>query len=117
MLPGSGLGNQPLFTHAQRQEALPQAVVDLVRPGMQQVLTLQVNARAAQLFREPARIEERRRTSCELLQKLRQQRLEAFIMANRVVCPLQLLDGMHQRFRNVTPAEFAEATSRVRPGG
>jgi hypothetical protein len=51
MLPGAGLRNDALFPHASGQKHLAQAVVDLVRAGMQQVFALQPDAGAAQLLR------------------------------------------------------------------
>ena len=47
------------LAHALRQQALPQAVIDFVRAGVQQVFALEVNLRAAELFRQPLGKEQR----------------------------------------------------------
>ena len=54
VLAGAGLGDDAPLAHAPRQQRLAQAVVDLVRAGVQQVLALEVDARAAQQFRSAA---------------------------------------------------------------
>ncbi len=51
VLARAGLGDDALLAHAPRQQALAERVVDLVRAGVQQVFALQVDLRAAELFR------------------------------------------------------------------
>ena len=55
VLAGAGFGDDAPLAHAPGQQRLAQAVVDLVRAGVQQVLALQVDARAAQLLGQPPR--------------------------------------------------------------
>ena len=43
VLPGAGLGNDTLLTHALRQQPLPERVVDFVGAGMGEVLSLEVD--------------------------------------------------------------------------
>ena len=50
MLARAGFRDDALLAHALRQQALAQRVVDLVGAGVQQVFTLQVNLRAAELL-------------------------------------------------------------------
>ena len=50
MLPRASLGDDALLAHAQTEQRLPYAVVDLVRPGMVQVLSLQVDLRAGSIL-------------------------------------------------------------------
>ena len=50
VLAGAGLGDDALFAHALREQDLAEGVVDLVRAGVEQVLALQVNLRAAELL-------------------------------------------------------------------
>ena len=54
MLPRAGLGDHAMLAHALDQQRLPQAVVDLVRAGVQQVFALQINLRAAQFLASAA---------------------------------------------------------------
>ena len=55
MLPRAGLCDHALLAHALDQQSLPQAVIDLVRAGVQQVFALQINLRAAKFLRQPLR--------------------------------------------------------------
>ncbi len=47
MLAGAGFGDDAFLAHAPREQGLPQAVVDLVRAGVEQILALDVDLRAA----------------------------------------------------------------------
>ena len=60
VLAGAGLGDHARLAHAPREQNLAQAVVDLVRAGVQQVLALDVDARAAQRLGQPPGEVERR---------------------------------------------------------
>jgi hypothetical protein len=51
MLAGSGLRDDALLAHALRKQDLPQAVVDLVRAGVQKVFPFQPDLSAAQVSR------------------------------------------------------------------
>ena len=59
MLPGAGLGDDPRLAHAAGKDDLPQHVVDLVCAGVRQVFALDVDARPAEVFRQPSRIGDR----------------------------------------------------------
>src|SRR5271157_3742142 len=63
VLAGASLGNDAMLAHAAGQQRLSDAVVDLVRAGVQQVFALEVDPRAAKFFRKPLRQEQRRRTA------------------------------------------------------
>jgi len=60
VLPGSRLGDHPAGSHPAGEERLADRVVDLVRPGMRQVLPLQPHFRAPRLA-EPGGVRERGR--------------------------------------------------------
>ena len=53
VLTGSGFGNHLLLAHEAGQQCFAQAVVDLVRTCMVEILALEVDLRAAQLLRQP----------------------------------------------------------------
>ena len=55
MLPRPRLGNDALLPHAPRQQRLTDTVINLVRPRMQQVLTLEINLRVPQRSTQPLR--------------------------------------------------------------
>ena len=104
MLPRARLRDHTLLSHAHGQQALPETVVDLVRAGMQQVFTLQIDARAAQMFGEPRGKLERRGTPREIVQERIQLRLKAVIRARLCIHALEFFERGHQRFRDVTAA-------------
>ena len=97
------------LAHALGKERLPDAVIDLVRARVIQILTLQENARPAQvLFHVQCFIEHRRTTGVvhiEIMQLI----LEAFIILAFFECFLYSLDFIHQDFRNVLSAKFAKS--------
>ena len=53
MLTRAGFGDDALLSHALGEQSLAEAVVDLVRAGVQQVFALQIDLRAAQFLGEP----------------------------------------------------------------
>ena len=53
VLTGPGLGDHPLLAHPLGQQRLAQRVVDLVGPGVVQVLALQINLRPAKMLGQP----------------------------------------------------------------
>jgi hypothetical protein len=67
VLAGAGLGDHPLLLHRSRQQRLAEGVVDLVRAGVQQILALEKDARAAQLLRQAVGEGERRGAADEFL--------------------------------------------------
>ena len=52
VLAGAGFGDDALLAHAHGEERLAEAVVDLVRAGVEKVFALEVNLRAAEVFGE-----------------------------------------------------------------
>ena len=48
VLAGAGLGDDALLAHALGEQALAEAVVDLVRAGVEQVFALEIDLRAAE---------------------------------------------------------------------
>jgi hypothetical protein len=51
VLAGAGLGDDALLAHALREQGLPEGVVDLVRPGVEEVLALEVDLRPPAVLR------------------------------------------------------------------
>ena len=62
-------GDDAAFAHAQRQKALADGVVELVRARVVEVLALEPDLSAAALIAEPAGVIQGRRTSDVVLQK------------------------------------------------
>ena len=61
VLARAGLGDEARLLETSREQRLADRVVDLVRAGVQQVLALQIDLRAAEALGEPAREVEPRR--------------------------------------------------------
>ena len=57
----TGFSDDAVFAHAPRQQRLSDAVVDLVRAGVQQILALDIDLRAALGFAQPLGMIERGR--------------------------------------------------------
>ena len=117
MLAGTGLRNDAGFAHAAGEQNLTNGVVDLMGAGVQQILALEINFRAAELLREPLGEVERRGTTT----KITQQRGEFFskfrILPRGMVFVFQFAQGGHQRLGNKHPAVLAEVASGVGQGG
>ena len=76
MLPGAGLRDDARLAHPPREQNLPQAVIDLVRAGVEQILALEINLRAAQCFAQALGVIERRGTAGVVDEEIRQLRLK-----------------------------------------
>ena len=61
VLARAGLGDDPRLAHLSGQQGLTQHVVDLVRPGVVQVFSLEEEPRAAGVLAEPGGLVQRRR--------------------------------------------------------
>ena len=115
MLARAGLGDDPLLTHAHGQERLAHRVVELVRPGVAQVLALEVDVRAAKVLAEPRRGVEGRRPADERTAMPGQLELELRIGLRLVPHVLQLAQRAHQGLGHVLAAKRPEApVDRVR---
>ena len=66
VLAGAGLGDHARLAHPPREQRLADGVVDLVRAGVVQVLALEVDLRAADLFRPAPRVVDGTRPADEL---------------------------------------------------
>ena len=114
MLAGAGFRDHALLAHAHGEQALPEAVIDFVRAGVEQVFALDINARAAEMLGEP-------RSNCsgvgrpaKFVQQIVEFRLKCGIGARLGVGPLEFFERRHERFGNVASAVRAVAAARVR---
>jgi hypothetical protein len=95
-----GLGNQPGFAHAPGQQTLPQGVVDFVRPGVGQVLPLDIDLRPSQLRGEMPGEIQGRGAAHVILQVPGQLPPELLVAADPPIRRLQLQQGRHQGLRH-----------------
>ena len=101
MLPGPGLGDDAGLAHAHRQQDLPDAIVDLVRAGVVELIALEPHLRAhstrrtvAQRFGQPFGIIEWAGATDIVLEQVVELRLECRIGLCRAVFAVQF---EHQR--------------------
>ena len=113
VLPGTGFRDDSPLAHAHREERLPERVVDLVRAGVREVLTLQEDARAPEACREPRGLVERRRPADVVFQQAIELREKERVGARLEIRALERLDRLHQRFRDEASTELAEVAPRV----
>jgi len=92
------LGDDALLAHPPRQQRLPQCVVNLVRPCVAQVFTLDVDM-ASQRVAEVRGIIERRRSPREGNQVVVQLALEVGVVLEAQVGVGQFVEGWDERFR------------------
>ena len=113
VLPGARLGDDPPLAHPQREQDLAERIVDLVRPGVVEVLAFQVDPGPAALFRQPAGEVQRRRPADIVLVQVVEFGLEGRIGCRPGVLDRQFIQGASQGFGNIASAERAKAAGRV----
>ncbi len=115
MLAGARLGDDPLLAHAQRQQDLAEHIVDLVRAGVVQLLALEIDLRAAELFGHALGEIERARPADIMGEQTFQLGVIGRVLAGLVIGFFQRQDQRHQGFGDETAAENAEMAARVGP--
>ncbi len=119
MLPRAGLGDDARLAHALDEQRLPDRVVDLVRAGMVEVLTLEEDARvqAGTFFDalgEARRFGERRWTPDVLPVETGELLVEFWVGLGLRVYTLEFVEGTDERLRHIPAAVFAEVRPFVR---
>jgi hypothetical protein len=114
MLPGTGLGDDPLLAHPFGKETLTECIVDLVCAGVRQILTLEVDPGAAAQFGQVPREIQRRRPADVIARETIDHVLELGVAASFVIGGFQLVERRHQRFRRILAAELPKSATRVR---
>ena len=114
--PGARLGDDPLLAETLREQRLTERVVDLVRPGVREVLALEPD-RVAELLGQAARPRERRRPTHEVLRQRRQLGAEVRVVPERLPGLGELLERRDQHLGDVASAVGPEPAVRVRECG
>ena len=115
MLTRTGLGNNALFAHTQRQKALAEAVIDLVGAGVVQIFTLKINLCTAPVPREASGKVERCWPARVVTKKIVELSVKLGIALDGLVRGFQLLQGMHERFGHELPTVASEMTFHESP--
>src|SRR5690606_15225090 len=117
MLACTSFSDNTLFAHALRQPCLSQRVIDLVRPGVCQILALEVNLRAAEFFRQAFGIGNWGRSAGVIGLQLGQLLLKGGIAHRLVISGAQFIERRDERLRYEAPAKFAKVAALVRDVG
>jgi hypothetical protein len=112
VLTGPGFGNDPALSHSQRQQRLPERVVDLVGAGVIQVFPLEHDPRADGLA-EAGGLAERRRPAHELRQQLFELGPEGRILPGGVVQSRQVVERRDQGLGHVAPSVRTETAGQT----
>jgi hypothetical protein len=116
MLAGAGLGDDPGLAHALGQQDLAEAIVDLVRTGVVELVALEVDLRAAEMLGQPLGEIQRRRPAGVVRVEMIEFRPEGRIGLRLGPFLFQLEDQRHQRFGDEAAAENAEHALLVGSG-
>ena len=115
VLPCPGFGDDPRLAHAAGEQDLSEAVVDLVRAGVVQLVALEVDFRAAQMRRQPLGEIERARPPGIVLVEPAQLLLECRVVLRLLIGGADLPDEGHQRLGDIAAAIEAEMAPLVGP--
>ena len=117
MLTGAGFGDHAFLAHRPRQQRLADGVVDFVRAGVIQVFALEKNLRASDFGRQALGVVQRAGTADIIGQVGVKFGLKGGVGLVARVVIAQLVQRLHQGFRNKTPAVDAEMAALVWHGG
>ena len=113
VLAGAGLGDDAPLAHAPGEQDLADAVVDLVRAGVVELVALEVDPGAAEMRGEPLGEIERARPAGVVGEPGVELGPERRIVPGRVVGLLELEDQRHQGLGDEAAAVDAEPAARV----
>src|SRR6202167_5928987 len=113
MLAGAGFGDDAPLAHAPRHHDLAEHIVDLVRAGVVELLALEIDFRAAEMFGQALGEIERRRPPDIVLEVAVHFGLERRVGFGLSVGLFQIEDQRHQRFGDKASAENAEMPALV----
>ena len=108
VLARAGLGDDAGLAHAFGEQDLADGVVDLVRAGVEQVLALEKNFRAAEFAREAFGEIKRCGPATEFPEIILELALKRRVFLGAEVFGLQLLQRVHQRLRHEASAVGTE---------
>ena len=114
MLTRAGFGDDPGLAHASRQQDLAEGVIDFVCAGVQKIFALEIDARAAGVFSQTPREEERRRPPCVIAPQRIELILKILIPARSFIGRRQFFQRGHQSLGHEAPAVTAPVAKRIR---
>ncbi|MNC35324.1 hypothetical protein D3C75_838040 [compost metagenome] len=117
VLAGAGLGDHLALAHELGQQRLAQAVVDLVRAGVVEVLALEVDLRTAEFFAQAAGMEDRAGAADVVGEQTGQLLLEIFALADLLVGGVDLVHHLLEVRWHQLAAIGAEVAAGIGHGG
>ena len=114
MLARAGFGDDALLAHAAGEQDLPDHVVDLVGAGVVELLALEVDLGAAEVFGQPLGEIERARAPDIVLEQVVELGLESGIGLRLLIGLFERENERHQRLGDEASAVNAEASALVR---
>src|SRR3989338_4192605 len=114
MLSCAGLSDEAALAHAQRQQRLPQAIVDLMRAGVEQIFPFEIDAQPPKRLAEPLGWIEWSRTPGVTMEIVAQLAPEPRITLRRMPRSFQFLQGSHDRFRDKFPPKRPKMACAIR---
>ena len=115
MLPRSGFRDDPGLAHPPGEKDLAEAIVDLVRTGVVQLVALEVDPRAAQMRGQPFGEIERARPAGIVLVEPAHLLVERRVVLRLLIGGADLADERHQRLGHIPAAIQAEMAPLIGP--
>ena len=113
VLPSTGLGDYPVLAHLPGQQGLAEHVVDLVRPGVVEVLTLEEQPRPTGMRGQSGGLVERRRTPAVVGLQPIECVQELVVGPGLLVGRGHFLDDSHQRLGDEAATVHAEVATLI----
>ena len=120
MLASAGFGDDSGLAHADREQDLADAIVDLVRAGMVELVALEPDLRAlsiggrfANMVGEPLGKIERAGAADIMFEQVVEFFLERRVGLGGAIMFFQIENQRHQRFGDIAAAKFAEMAALV----
>ena len=111
--PAPVFGDHARLAHALGKQRLADGIVDLVRAGVVQILALEINLRAAEMLGPALGVIDGARPADVVLEFVFELGAELRIDAITLVCGLQLIERLDQRFGDEHAAIRAEMSALV----
>ena len=115
VLARAGFGDDPGLAHAAGEDDLAQHVVDLMRAGVVQLVTLHIDLGTAKMVGHPFSEVKRRGTADVVLPQIVHLGPEGRVGLGMLIARLEVEDQRHQGFRHEPPAKLAKTPSLIRP--
>src|SRR5690606_28559682 len=116
VLAGAGLGDDPGLAHAQGEQDLAEAIVDLVRAGVVELVALEIDLGAAEMLGQALGEIQRARPAGIMGVELAELGMEGRVGLGLAIGLFQIENQRHQRLGDEASAIDAEMTALVGAG-